>query len=162
MSAVLLLGPAAARQGQHAHPQDTRESIRLPAMQRDMILSEMRSMLTSVNGLLRGLATRDTALMRQSAANAGMGAMMRGQGMGMGRGAEGNRMGGQGRGMGMSGGERMPEGFRTLMHATRSAFDSLSMRIAAGAPPDTVVGRMVSITNNCVACHAAYRLEVLP
>jgi hypothetical protein len=162
---MLAAGVAVAQQnqhGQHTQQQEAREPIRLPAMQRDMLLGEMRGLLTSVNGLLRGLAARDTALMRQSAASAGMAAMMRGEGMRTGRGAEhageGMRMGGEGRGMGA----RMPEGFRALMHGTRSAFDSLALRIAAGAPADTVVARVASITSSCVACHAAYRLEVSP
>ncbi|HSA57461.1 MAG TPA: hypothetical protein VLE53_17245 [Gemmatimonadaceae bacterium] len=150
----------AGQHGQLGQHQDTRQPIQLPAMQRDMLLAEMRGLLTAVNGVLRGLAARDTALMRQSAASGGMTAMMRGEGMGMrrgaaGRGADSARMG-EGRGMGAS----MPEGFRTLMHGTRSAFDSLALRIAAGVPSDTVIARLGSITSNCVACHASYRLEV--
>ena len=160
-SATLLAGATlVAGHGHSAQHRDTRQAIPLPAMQRDMLLAEMRGLLTAVNGLLRGLAARDTALMRQSAASGGMTAMMRGVGMGMrrgaaGRGADSAQMG-EGRGMGAS----MPEGFRTLMHGTRSAFDSLALRIAAGVPSDTVVARLGSITSNCVACHAAYRLEV--
>jgi cytochrome c556 len=67
-------------------------------------------------------------------------------------------MGGEGRGMG----QMMPEGFRTLMHATRSGFDSLATRIEAGARSDTVVARLAALTNNCVSCHATYRLAIKP
>lgn len=144
---------------------DSRESIRLPAAQRDMVLSEMREMLTSVNGILRGLATQDTALARASASRAGMAAMMRGAGhgmMGSGRGmgaGQGRGMGtGQGRGMGAN----LPAEFRTLGHATHEAFDGLAAKIASGARADTIVARLATITGNCVACHAAWRLEVSP
>lgn len=140
--------------GQDMPHQDTREAIKLPAMQRNMVLAEMRGMLTSVNGILRGLATGDTALTRASAAAAGMAAMMGGGGMGMGRGM------GAGRGRGM--GPMMPEGFRSLGHATHQSFDSLAARISQGAPADTVVARLAAITNNCLVCHSTYRLEALP
>lgn len=162
MAAPFAAQGAGAQHGQH---EDERQAIQVSAMQRDMLLAEMRGLLTAVNGLLRGVTARDTVLMRQSAASAGMIAMRRGEGMGMGRqgaerpgagrGGEAPRMG-EGRGMGAS----MPEGFRTLMHGTRMAFDSLAERISAAVSTDTVVARLGAITSNCVACHAAYRLEV--
>lgn len=160
---TMLAGTIGWIQGGGMQHADMREAILLPAMQRDMLLGEMRGLLTSVNGILRGLATADTTLTRSSAASAGMAAMMRGEGMGMGAGRgmsgmSGHEMGGQGRGMG----QNMPEGFRTLMHATRSGFDSLATRIAAGARSDTVVARLAALTNNCVSCHATYRLAVKP
>ncbi len=136
--------------------QDTRQVIRVPAMQRDMVLTEMRVLLTSVNGILRGLAARDTALMRASAASAGMAAMMRGEGMGMA--GAGRGMGAGGRGMG----PMLPPEFRALGHSTHFAFDSLASRISAGAGADTVVARLARITDNCLACHSTYRLEILP
>ena len=67
-------------------------------------------------------------------------------------------MGAGGAGMG----PMMPAEFRTLMHATRGAFDSLGASIAAGMGAHTVVSRLARITDNCVACHATYRLEVQP
>jgi hypothetical protein len=141
--------------------QDTRQTIQLPAMQRDMVLTEMRGLLTSVNGILRGLAARDTALMRSSAESAGMAAMMRGEGMGgAGRGMHAG--GGVGMGSGRGMGPMLPAEFRALGHRTHAAFDTLAMRIAAGAGPDTVVARLARITDNCLACHSTYRLEVVP
>lgn len=158
---TLLLGAGWTQGMQH---QDAREAIPLTAMQRDMLLGEMRGLLKGVNGILHGVATHDTAAMRAAAASAGMTAMMRGEGMGRmgaGRGTgamSGRAMGGQGHGMGQA----MPEGFRTLMHATRAGFDSLAAGIAAGAGSETVVARLAALTNNCVSCHATYRLTVSP
>ena len=141
--------------------QNTRQVVQLPAVQRDMVLTEMRVLLTSVNGILRGLAARDTALMRSSAESAGMAAMMRGEGMGgPGRGMHpgGGMVMGGGRGMG----QMLPMEFRALGHQTHAAFDSLATRISAGAGSDTIVARLARITDNCLACHATYRLEVVP
>ena len=92
-----------------------------------------------------------------------MAAMMRGEGMGMGAGR--GMHAGAGRGMAAGGrgmGPMMPEEFRTLGHATHFAFDSLASRISAGAGADTVVARLARITDNCLTCHATYRLEILP
>jgi hypothetical protein len=164
-SAILAGGFGWIQSGEMQH-QDTRQPVRLTAMQRDMVLTEMRGLLTSVNGILRGLAARDTALMRASAESAGMAAMMRGEGMGMGMrmgGAGGGMHGGAGMGAGGRGmGPMMPAEFRTLGHSTHAAFDSLATSISAGAGADTVLTRLALITNNCLACHATYRLEVLP
>ncbi len=149
---------------------DARQPIAVTAMQRDHMLAEMRGLLTSVNGVLRGLAMHDTALIRASAAAAGMAAMqaqMRGRGMGMGMGGPGSArhdsMMARGMGMGPGGGMGMqarPEAFRRLGMGTHIAFDSLAALVAAGAPRDTVVGRIATITSNCVSCHAMYRLEI--
>lgn len=166
LSGALLSGAVSigVQQGQHAGHQETREPIQVSAMHRDMLLAEMRDLLGAVNGVLRGLSAGDTALLRASAERGGMAAMMRGERMGrgegmpMGRGGGRGRMGGEGSGMV----PMMPEGFRTLLHSTRGAFDSLATQISRRAPADTVVARLAAITSNCVACHAAYRLEVVP
>lgn len=165
LAGMMLAGPArnADRQdmamAQEVPSQDARVAIALPVAERDMFLTEMRGLLTAVNGMLRGVATRDTALLRASAVQGGMAGMMHG-GMGrrgMGGGAmRGSGMMGMGRGMGPA----MPEGFRALYHATRFGFDSLAERISRGVTPDTVVARLATLTGNCVACHATYRFEV--
>jgi cytochrome c556 len=169
------LGGSLATAGLMRAQDDRREPIVVTAMQRDHMLAEMRGLLGAVNGVLRGVASNDTALMRASAAAAGMAAMRaqmggRGIGGGMGPGAamrdsmmRGDttmRGMGPGRGMGMGMGARRPEAFRRLGMGTHEAFDSLATAIAAGTPRDTVIGRIATITSNCVSCHWMYRLEV--
>lgn len=159
---AILAGTVGWIQSGELQHQDSRQAIRLPMMQRDMLLTEMRGLLTSVNGILRGVAARDTALMRASAANAGMAGMMRGEGMGMGGGRGMHAGAGQGMGAGHGMGPMMPAEFRSLFHSTRVAFDSLASSISAGVGADTVVARLARITDNCLACHATYRLEIIP
>lgn len=135
---------------QHA---DARQVIAVPAIRRDMILMEMRGLLTSVNGVLRGLATNDRELMRSSAASAGMETM---------RAQMQERMG-QMQAHGpdpMLQGMGMPDAFMQLGMATHHGLDSLATSIAAGATNDQIVARLARVTNNCVSCHQAYRLEV--
>lgn len=144
---------------------DSRQPIPVSVMQRDHMLAEMRGLLTSVNGVLRGIAANDTALIRSSAAAGGMTAMMaqmRGRGMGPGPMRDSTMrpgMGpmGPGAGMGM---QARPEAFRRLGMGTHLAFDSLATLVAAGAHRDTVLGRLAAITSNCVSCHSMYRLEL--
>lgn len=132
---------------------DARQAIVVTPAQRAMMLAEMRGLLTSVNGILRGAATGDTALMRASAAAAGMDAMRQQHGAG----AMGQGMG-QGMGMGMGG--SMPPAFMQLGHGTHAGFDSLAVAIANGVNQGAVVSRLANLTSNCVSCHAAYRLEL--
>lgn len=144
--ALVALGSGAAQA-----QDDARQAILVTPAQRNMMLAEMRGLLTSVNGVLRGVATGDTALMRTSAAAAGMEAMRRqhmGQGMGQ----------AMGQGMGMGG--QMPAAFRQLGHSTHAGFDSLAVAIAAGADQGAVVSRLAGLTSNCVSCHSAFRLEL--
>ena len=135
---------------QHA---DARQVIAVPAIRRDMILMEMRGLLTSVNGVLRGLATNDRELMRSSAASAGMETM---------RAQMQERMGQmQAHGQDpMLQGMGMPDAFMQLGMATHDGLDSLAASIAAGASNDQIVARLARVTNNCVSCHQAYRLDV--
>jgi cytochrome c556 len=231
---VLLVGAAAGSAvtaGLVDAQSDSRQPIQVSAMQRDHMLTEMRGFLAAVNGVLRGVATRDTALMRASAASAGMTAMraqmqgrgMGGMGMGMGMGAgpgapmsdsamrarhdsmmargmapmgpggpasdsamrarhdsmmargmapamndsarqahqDSMRSRGMTPGAGMGMGRRMPEAFRQLGMATHLGFDSLATLAAnRRTPRDTIVARVARLTDNCVSCHAMYRLEV--
>lgn len=141
---------------QHA---DARQVIAVPAIRRDMILMEMRGLLTSVNGVLRGLAANDREMMRSSAASAGM-ETMRAQ-MQERMGQMGQMM--QGRGHGQDpvlGGMAMPDAFMQLGMATHHGMDSLATSIAGGATSDQIVAQLARVTNNCVSCHQAYRLDV--
>ncbi len=169
VSVALLAAAAgsAATAGLIRAQDDSRQPIAVTAMQRDHMLADMRGLLGAVNGVLRGVAANDTALMRASAGTAGIAAMrarMGGRGMGGGMGPGGpmrdSMMGpGVGPGGGMGMGARRPETFRRLGMGTHAAFDSLAAVIAAGSPRDTVIGRIATITSNCVSCHWMYRLE---
>lgn len=116
---------------------DTRTGITLPQSSRDAVLAEMRVLLTSLNGVLTGLARNDTALMREAAGRSGVAA------------AADPTL------------ERvLPNEFMELGMDTHQQFDRLAGEIADGIPADSVVARLATLTDNCVACHEAYRLEV--
>jgi len=156
LAGAMLAGSVRSTDVQEVPTQDARVAITMPVSERDLFLAEMRGLLTAVNGMLRGLAARDTALLRAAAVQGGMTGMLHD---GAGRRGMGAAMAGRGRmmGMGRGMGAAVPEGFRTLYHATRFGFDSLAERITRGVAADTVVSRLAMLTNNCIACHATYR-----
>ena len=135
---------------------DARQAIQVPEARRAMMLAQMRGFLQSVNGVLNGAMAGDTALMRASAAAAGMAAMHQGRMSGMGPGPHA----GMGQGMGPMMGGGMPPAFMQLGHATHNGFDELAAAIARGAGRDSALTRLGELTSKCVSCHAAYKLEV--
>jgi hypothetical protein len=115
---------------------------------------EMRGLLTSVNGVLRGLAANDRELMRSSAASAGMETMRAQMQERMGQMQQHHGQDPMLHGMGM------PDAFMQLGMATHDGMDSLAAHITRGATHDQILAQLARVTNNCVSCHQAYRLEV--
>lgn len=114
---------------------DGRTPIQLPIKERDAVLAEMRMMLGSVHGVIDGAARSDTSAIRVAAAASGM-AMAADPAL-----------------------EHMlPKAFLQLGMATHGAFDSLAANASGG--PSVAIKRLAGLTSTCVACHAAYRLEL--
>lgn len=119
-------------------PGDPRQRLTLPPQARDKVLAEMRHMLESVNGVLRGVAANDLVAVERAARAAGTAmavemdpAMMR----------------------------QLLPAFRELGLQTHRAFDDLADRIRAGGTRDDAIRGLAGVTGNCVACHSLYRLD---
>jgi hypothetical protein len=124
--------------GNSQAPGDPRQRLTLPPQARDKVLAEMRHMLESVNGILRGVAANDLVAVEKAARAAGIAmavemdpAMMR----------------------------QLLPAFRDLGLQTHRAFDDLADRIKAGGTRDDAIRGLVGVTGNCVACYALYRLD---
>ncbi|MBZ0169023.1 hypothetical protein MELA_00893 [Candidatus Methylomirabilis lanthanidiphila] len=117
---------------------DTRQRLVLAPAQRYMMLAEMRQMLGSVNGILQGLATGDLPVAEKAA-----------------------------RATGMTGSvdvnphikARLPQQFLEWAMRTHRGFDMLADRIHAGSSQTDIIRELATLTGNCVACHAIYRLD---
>lgn len=116
---------------------DTRELVALPVDGYDAVLAEMRVLLGSVNGVLGGLVTGDTAAMRAAAAASGTAeaadpvlAVL------------------------------LPDGWKWLAERTHAGFDSLAVVLGGTVARDTVIAKLAAVTPHCVSCHASYRLGV--
>ncbi len=118
---------------------DVRTAVVLPLQGRHAILTEMRGMLTSVQGYLAAAARGDTAGMRAAAQASGT-AAARDLDPGM--------------------QQRLPSEFLHLGMSTHAAWDSLATDVSRGAPADQTLGRLATIMNNCVSCHAQFRINI--
>jgi len=128
-------GPSASM----AADPDVRTAVVLPVQGRHMILTEMRGMLTSVQGYVAAAARGDTAGMRAAALASGMAAA---------------------RDLDPAMQQRLPAEFLRLGMSTHAAWDSLAMDVGRGVPTGESLGRLGTIMSNCVACHAQFRINL--
>ncbi len=130
--AAFLAALAGGCAGERASP-DTRTVVRLTAEQRNMVLTEMRTMLGSVDGVLGAAARSDSAGVRAAALASGMAAAAD-----------------------PAIEKLLPAPWLALAGETHGGFDSLAAR--AGKGRDTVLVRIGRITTSCVGCHAMYQI----
>jgi len=131
------LFPAACGRAREAGaPSDGRTAIPLDAEQRLAVLTEMRTMLGSLSGVLGAVTRWDTAGIRSAAAQSGTTA------------AADPAL------------EKiLPEQWMQIAMRTHQGFDSLAASVGGKrASRDTVVAKLAAIVPECVNCHATYRL----
>lgn len=120
---------------------DSRIPIRVDAATRFVVLTEMRTMLNAVQGIVGGAATGDTAAMRVSAASAGMAAASE---------------------AGENVAAQLGADFVQLGMRTHTTFDSLAVDVTQGKGREAVLRRLATVMGNCVGCHNQFRLVVQP
>lgn len=118
---------------------DGRQAIMLSADEKNLILAEMRTMLGSVQGVVDGIANKDMQRIAQAARQSGSVAAAQ---------VPAGLM------------AKLPLGFKQLGHAAHQGFDEIIVGADSGEPGDLLLARLGERLNNCVACHATYRLEV--
>jgi cytochrome c556 len=118
---------------------DGRAAIALNEGERDLVLAEMRAFLISVQQINRGVSENDVAMVAEYARKAGRAAQANVPATLM---------------------ARLPLGFKTMGLDTHQAFDQLAMDAEEFGDRDQVLSSLTTLMNNCVACHAAYRIEV--
>jgi cytochrome c556 len=116
---------------------DNRTAVLLTAPETDMVLGEMRTMLTAVSGVLVAVGEDDMKKASAAAKSAGM-AMAVDATPGL-----------------MA---KLPLEFKNLGMSVHGDFDSLAADIDKGMTQQQVVQRLGATTTKCVGCHSAYRL----
>lgn len=119
--------------------EDGRMAIQLSSGERDMVLTEMRGFLESVQTITSGLAENDMKAITTSARAVGMANAQQ---------VPGSLMG------------KLPLEFKTLGMATHQAFDALAMEAQDMGDTHLILTELGRLLNNCTTCHAAYQLEV--
>jgi len=117
---------------------DGRAVIVLKPEQRDLVLAEMRTFVTSLRDINQALGNGDTELFQQAALKVGLKAQ-------------------QGVPLDMM--KVLPMPFKKLGMSTHKQFDELAASAEQGASDKELLTELGDLMNNCVACHAAYQLQ---
>ena len=118
---------------------DGRAAIQLEAKERDLVLSEMRIFLESVQQITKGIADDDMMLIAESAKKSGRSAQMDVPGTLIGK---------------------LPLAFKKLGFDTHAKFDQVALDAEQLGDRDHTLSQLSELLNNCTACHAAFRFDV--
>ena len=117
---------------------DGREVIWLEPQQRDLVLAEMRTFVSSLRDINQALATDDSELFQEASLRVGLDAQ-------------------QGVPLDMM--KALPLPFKKLGMDTHKKFDVLAESSRQGADSKELLLELSQLMNNCIACHAAYQLQ---
>ena len=140
--AVLLLGTVYkfVIEGSIQKSTDNRLAIQLTAGEKDLVLAEMRAFLVSVQQITHGVSSKDMQLIANSARTVGLAAQ---------QGVPGSLMG------------KLPLSFKQLGRNTHEQFDLLALDAEQLEDAEHSLSQLGALMQNCVTCHAAYRLEAV-
>ena len=120
---------------------DGRTAILLAPAERDLVLTEMRGFLAAVQSITEGVVNEDPAAVAAAARSAGAPAQ---------HSVPASLVG------------KLPWAFKRLGFDTHGRFDQLALDVGQFGDTSQVLPELVALMNNCVACHAAYRIDLEP
>ena len=116
---------------------DGRQAVAVAPAERDQILTEMRGMLASVQGVVAGLTAHDIKQVAAAATASGMASA-----------ADVNPM--------LL--AKLPLAFKDQGMGLHKGWDALAAAAQGGATPDQLLVKLNAQLQQCIACHAVYRL----
>lgn len=119
------------------HP-DGRTAIQLSAADRDLVLSEMRQFLASVEGISRALTQEDMQAVAQQARAVGNAAAQQ---------VPASLM------------AALPLGFKTMGRGVHQAFDQIALDAESLGDAQHSLQQLSATLSSCVACHSTYRFH---
>lgn len=126
--------------GAVAPASDGREALLLEVSERDLILSEMRVFLASVQAITAGISNDDMSKVVAAARAVGAAAQ---------QGVPASLIG------------KLPLSFKKLGFDTHRKFDALALDAEQLGDPEHSLKQLATLMNNCVACHASYRIDAV-
>ena len=126
-------------QGKVTESDDARTVILLDRNERDLVLSEMRGFLESLQQVTSGISSDDMKLVAASARKSGMGSQSD---------VPGSLVG------------KLPLAFKQLGFDTHTKFDELALDAEQLGDRDHALAQMNTLLMNCISCHATYRFEL--
>ena len=136
---ILGMGYKFIIQGNVAQIQDDRVAILLTKSERDLVLSEMRVFLQSVQQITNGISKEDMSIVAIAARKSGKEAAIAVPGTLIGK---------------------LPVGFKKLGFDTHAKFDSLALDAEQLGDGEHSLSQLNTLLENCVSCHSAFRFEV--
>ncbi len=137
--AVLAMSYKFIFSGAVAPSSDGRQALQLEAAERDLVLGEMRLFLSSVQTMTEGLSKGDMAQVIKAARKVGVAAQQA---------VPGSLVG------------KLPLSFKQLGFDTHKKFDLLALDAESLGDTQHTLQQLSELMNNCVACHASYRMDV--
>ena len=117
---------------------DGRTAIQLNVGERDLVLSEMRIFLESVQQITSGISNDDMEMVTKSAMKSGRSAQME---------VPGSLIG------------KLPLAFKKLGFDTHAKFDELALDAEQLGDRDHTLFQLSELLKNCVACHSAFSFD---
>ena len=121
--------------------EDNRTPILLSKEEKVVALFEMRTFVEALNGIFRSMANNDFTEAAKFARSSGMAVPQ-------------NILGVHPEIIG-----KLPLGVKFMGMQTHRQFDQLAKILEKKEAPEKIYQKLGEVTNNCVACHRAYRFE---
>jgi hypothetical protein len=128
-------------QGDTVPSTDGRSALLLEPGERDLVLTEMRSFLTSVQQITQGISANDMKLVTEAAKRSGSAAVHE---------------------VPASLIAKLPLEFKKLGFDTHGKFDQLALDAEQVSDPAHALQQISTLMNNCLACHQTYRIDPIP
>lgn len=128
-------------QGSVTDSTDGRVAIQLNGAERDLVLGEMRMFLAAVQTITENSPKGDMEAIAAAARKVGRAAQQAVPATLVGK---------------------LPLEFKQLGFDTHAKFDQLALDAEQMGDRDTVLEQMGKMMQNCVACHATYRIDAVP
>ena len=124
--------------GETAPASDGRMAVLMTPGERDLVLSEMRAFLIALQTISQAVVDEDTVAVVTAARQVGGSAQ---------------------KGMPASLAGKLPLEFKRLGFDTHSRFDQLALNAEQFGDTAQVLPELATLMQNCIACHAAYRID---
>jgi hypothetical protein len=124
--------------GNTAAGTDGRTAIMLQPAERDLVLGEMRGLLTATLGILQGINANDMKQVAVAARSAGMGAAVDVNPALM---------------------AKLPLPFKELGMGVHHRMDDIAAAAENGKPAPEIMGMLTDTMSSCIACHASWQLK---
>lgn len=121
---------------------DGRTAVVLKADERDLVLREMRGLLSATQGIMEGIVQGDMKQVIQSSRSAGMAAAANVD-------------------VPLALMAKLPLPFKTLGMSVHQSMDEIAKAAESGKPAPELLKMLSDTVSKCVACHAGWQLRSL-